>query len=166
RGLASTTLAGRVIDSSRPPAAAADDDDPDDEPAAIPAEAEELLAEAELDFGEAEGLLASEPNDDFRFALLVNRGTMWFLRRRWDAAEADLAVAVRARKGDYLVASTLAQVYQKKGDPARAIETFGRAIAQRPDVAALYRGRAQEIGRASCREGGGRGGGVQARREE
>src|SRR5262249_45599534 len=42
----------------------------------------------------------------------------------------------------YLAYANLAQVDQRRGKPDEAVAEFGRAIAVRPDLAALYRGRA------------------------
>src|SRR5262249_9089819 len=50
--------------------------------------------------------------------------------------------AVRLDGRHYLAYANLAQVYQRQGKPDAAVAQFGRAIAARPDMAALYRGRA------------------------
>jgi tetratricopeptide (TPR) repeat protein len=97
---------------------------------------------AEADYRTAEGLLATAPNAELRYVLLVNRGLLRLERREWVGAVADLEAAVRLDGRHYLAYATLAQVYQRWGKPDEAVAQFDRAIAARPEMAALYRGRA------------------------
>jgi tetratricopeptide (TPR) repeat protein len=97
---------------------------------------------AEADYRTAESLLANRPNPELRYVLLVNRGLLRLERRQWDGAVGDLEAAIRLNGRHYLAYANLAQVYQRWGKADEAVAQFGRAIAVRPDLAALYRGRA------------------------
>jgi tetratricopeptide (TPR) repeat protein/predicted Ser/Thr protein kinase len=98
---------------------------------------------AEADYRTAETLLAEAPDPELRYVLLVNRGLLRLERRDWDGAVNDLEAAIRLDGRHYLAYANLAQVYQRQGQPDAAVAQFGRAIAARPDLAALYRGRAE-----------------------
>jgi tetratricopeptide (TPR) repeat protein len=97
---------------------------------------------AEADYHTAEGLLAEAPNPELGYVILVNRGLLRLERRDWDAAVADFEAAIRLDGRHYLAFANLAQVYQRQDKPEAAVAEFSRAIAARPDMAALYRGRA------------------------
>jgi tetratricopeptide (TPR) repeat protein len=97
---------------------------------------------AEADYRTAEDLLAKAPNSELRYVLLVNRGLLRLERRQWDGAISDLEAAIRLDGRHYLAYATLAQVYQRQGKPDEAVAEFARAIALQPNMASLYRGRA------------------------
>ena len=105
-------------------------------------EAEHQLTSAESDYGRALQLLQQAPNDELRYALLVNRGLLWSQRRDWDRAVADLQAAIRLDGGQYQAHAVLAQVEQRQGKLDEAVAEFSRAIAICPNLAALYRDRA------------------------
>ena len=87
-------------------------------------------------------LLETKPDNVLRFALLVNRGSLFVQHEEWDKASADLEAAIKldGRRPEALV--NLARVYQSLLKPDAAFEQYSRAIALRPDWAALYRARA------------------------
>jgi eukaryotic-like serine/threonine-protein kinase len=94
------------------------------------------------DFDQVLELLAQKPDNLLSWVLLVNRGNLFVQHADWEKASADFQAAARldAHHIDSLVG--LAQVYQRQHKPDEAIEQFSRAIALKPDMAALYRGRA------------------------
>ena len=98
---------------------------------------------AEGDYGKAMSLLDQKPDADVLYTLLVNRGLLRFQRRDWDGAEADWRAAIRLDGRRFQAYAELAHVELRKGRPDEAVEQFGRAIALRPEQAALYRGRAE-----------------------
>jgi len=97
---------------------------------------------AEADYRKALLLLEQEPDDDLRYVLLINRGLLWFQRQDWDKAEEDWRAAIRLDGRRYQAYGELAQLYQRENRLDQAAEEFGRALALRPQVASLYRGRA------------------------
>ena len=97
---------------------------------------------AEADYRTAEDLLKKTPNAELRYVLLVNRGLLRLERREWNKAVEDLEAAIRLDGRHYLAYANLAMVYQRWDKPAEAISQFSRAIAVRPDMPSLYRGRA------------------------
>jgi serine/threonine protein kinase len=101
------------------------------------------LADAEADYGRALDLLQKKPNDDVRYAVLVNRGLLWLERRDWERAVADLQTAIGLDGRHYQAYETLAQVRRRQDRPDEAVELFSRAIALRPELAPLYRARAE-----------------------
>jgi serine/threonine protein kinase/predicted Zn-dependent protease len=101
------------------------------------------FGEAEADLQQALELLKRTPDDELQYALLVNRGLIRFQQDRLDQSEADFTAAIRLKKDRYIAYAELAHVYQKRGKSAEAIEQFARAIDVKPDVSALYRGRAE-----------------------
>jgi len=109
--------------------------------------AEFEFEEAEADFQEALVRLERTPDDELHYQLLVNRGRFRFERGRLDQAAADYQEAIRLKKDVYLAHADLAQVYQKQAKPTEALEQFTRAIALKPDFAAVYRGRAELLGK-------------------
>jgi len=106
------------------------------------AEVQSQLKAAEADFTRALRLLEQRPNDELQYVLLVNRGLLWLERREWNKAVADLEAAIRLNGARWQAFEMLAQVYDRQGKPDQAIEQFTRAIALKPDLAALYRARA------------------------
>ena len=78
-----------------------------------------------------------------RYVLLVNRGLLRWQRRDLDRAVADLREAIRLDPHHYQAHAGLAQVLRQQGKPDEAVEQFTQAIALRPDLAPLYRGRAE-----------------------
>jgi eukaryotic-like serine/threonine-protein kinase len=106
-------------------------------------EAQVQLKAAEADYNKALELLEKRPNDELQYALLVNRGLLWLERREWSKAIADLQSAIRLNAAQWQAHEMLAQVYDREGKPDLAIEQFTQAIARRPDLAALYRARAE-----------------------
>jgi serine/threonine protein kinase/lipoprotein NlpI len=110
--------------------------------ATLRTEAELQFEAAEADYRKALNLLQQSPNDELRYALLVNRGLLRSQRRQWDAAVADLQAAIQLDGRRYQAFAELALAYQRRGKPDLAIAQFDRAIALAPGQAALYRGRA------------------------
>jgi tetratricopeptide (TPR) repeat protein len=98
--------------------------------------------EAEADFQEALARLERSPDDELHYEVLVNRAYFRVQRGRLDQAAADYQAAIRLKEDLFLAHADLALVYQKQEKPAEAIEQLTRAIALKPDQAALYRGRA------------------------
>jgi tetratricopeptide (TPR) repeat protein len=105
-------------------------------------EIELQLQAAEKDYKRALELLESAPNNDLRYALLVNRGWLWHERQAWDKAAADLQAAIQLDDRRWQAFEALAQVYARQDRSDEATGQFTRAIALRPDWAPLYRGRA------------------------
>jgi tetratricopeptide (TPR) repeat protein len=104
-------------------------------------EAEMFADAAASDYRRAEKLLDQRPNVDLRFSLLVNRGLLGLQRLDYEKAASDLHAAIKL-KDQYEGYALLARVYQKQGEPDLAIEQLGKAIERRPDLAGLYRSRA------------------------
>jgi tetratricopeptide (TPR) repeat protein len=102
----------------------------------------EQLDAAEADYGRAMGLLDRNPNDDLRYAVLVNRGLLGLDRKELGAAAGYLQTAIRLNGREMEAYAGLAEVYQRQGKPDEAVEQYDRAIALRPDWPPLYRGRA------------------------
>ena len=100
------------------------------------------LDNADRDFQKAGELLERRPNDDLRYALLVNRGLLWRKWRDWDRAVADLRAAIQLRENHYEAYAQLAQIYQMQGKLDETVEQLDRAIERRNDMAELYRQRA------------------------
>ena len=114
-----------------------------------PDEARGLRREAEADFEAAEAdyahALSQHPDDDYRYALLVNRGGMELQARRLDPSRADLEAAIRLRPETYNAHAHLAQLDRLQNRLDDAYVGFTRAIARTSDPAALatlYRNRA------------------------
>ena len=114
---------------------------PSDEPA-LRAEAKLQLDAASADYRRAFELLDSQGGARLRFPLLVNQGLLRLERGEFGPAEADLNAASRLDASRLEPLLALAQVYLKQGKPDQAFDQFSRAIALKPDLAALYRGRA------------------------
>jgi eukaryotic-like serine/threonine-protein kinase len=105
-------------------------------------EIQSQLKAAEADFTRALELLKQRPNDELQYALLVNRGLLWFERREWDKAVTDLKSAIQLNKQGWQAVEVLAQIYLRQDKPDQSIEQFTRAITLKPNLAALYRARA------------------------
>jgi serine/threonine protein kinase/tetratricopeptide (TPR) repeat protein len=105
-------------------------------------EAQVHLKAAQSDYDTALELLKKRPNDELRYALLVNFGLLWLERKEWDKAVADLESAIRLEPAQWQAHEMLAQVYDRDGKPDLAIEQFTQAIGLSPEMAALYRARA------------------------
>lgn len=108
--------------------------------------ATEQFEAAEADYRKALGLLHPGSRDDeLRYVLLVNRGVIRLERDELSAAAEDLQEAERLDKGRFEAFNDLGQVYRRQGRADDAREQFGRAIALRPALAALYRSRADVL---------------------
>ena len=105
--------------------------------------AEDHFAAAEEDYARALELLERKPVAELRYVLLVNRGLLRWQRRDLDRAVTDLQEAIRFDPRLYHAHAGLAQVLRQQGKPDEAVEQFTQAIALRPDLAPLYRGRAE-----------------------
>jgi serine/threonine protein kinase/tetratricopeptide (TPR) repeat protein len=105
-------------------------------------EIQRQLHAAETDFNKALKLLDASPNDDLRYAVLVDRGLLWFERADGAKAASDLQAAIRLDSRRWNAFLSLAKVYAEQNTPGLAIEQLNRAIGLRPDVAVLYRERA------------------------
>src|SRR5262249_48366469 len=106
--------------------------------------------DAEDDYRRALARLEVEPNDELRYELLVNRGTLRLLRGERDRAAVDLRAAIQLDGRPYLAYATLARIYRDLGQPDEATADYSRAIERRPDWAPLYRERAYaELARQS-----------------
>jgi tetratricopeptide (TPR) repeat protein len=108
----------------------------------IEAGAEAQFEAGEADFREALVRLDKAPNDALRYAVLVDRALMRYQRGQLDAAAADLRAAIQLNGRYYNAVASLAQVLQQQKKWDEAVDQFTRAIALKPDLAALYRGRA------------------------
>ena len=105
--------------------------------------AEDHFAAAEEDYAKALELLERKPVAELRYVLLVNRGLLRWQHHNPDRAVADLREAIRLDARPYQAHAGLAQVLWQQEQADEAIEQFTQAIALRPDLAALYRGRAE-----------------------
>jgi serine/threonine protein kinase/Tfp pilus assembly protein PilF len=110
--------------------------------AMLRAEIELQYSAAASDYARALALLDKRPNDELRYALLVNRGSLWLRRGEWDKAVADLEAAIALDARQWQAFQNLALVYQQQRKLDRAIDQLTRAIKLRPASAALYRLRA------------------------
>ena len=109
---------------------------------ALRAEAELQLDAALADYRRASELLDSQGGALLRFPLLVNQGLLRLERGEFGPAEADLNAASRLDPSRLEPLLALAKVHLKQGKPDLAFEQFSRAIALKPGLAELYRGRA------------------------
>ena len=108
----------------------------------IQEQADSHFADAVSDYNRALGLLDRKPDDALRYAVLENRGVLRLLRRDLDKAAQDFQAAIRLDERSYVAYASLADVLWKKGQPEEAVAEYGKAIARKPDMAALYRDRA------------------------
>jgi len=106
---------------------------------ALEAEAEAQFEAAEADYRTALGL---NPDDDARYAVLVNRGVLRVRSLRLDEAVVDLREAVRLRPDHFAAYVPLGQAYGKQGRVDDAVEQFTKGLAIKPDLPALRRCRA------------------------
>src|SRR5262249_3380270 len=83
---------------------------------------------AEEDFGKALKALEREPNDDARYAILVNRAGVFRLPKKLPQAETDLQQAIKLRPAQYRAHANLARVYQDAERFADAVKQLDRAI--------------------------------------
>ncbi len=104
-------------------------------------EAQAQLKACETDYAKALDLLARNPNDHLRYALLVNRGLLWLERRESDRAVADLQAAIRLDGNVYPAYESLAVAFERQNKPDKAVAAITRAIELQPKLAKLYRGR-------------------------
>ena len=109
----------------------------------LPGKAEDHFAAAEEDYARALELLERKPVAELRYVLLVNRGLLRWQRHDLDRAVTDLREAIRFDARLYQAHAGLAQVLRQQEKPDEAVAQFTQAIALRPDLAALYRGRAE-----------------------
>ncbi len=100
------------------------------------------LDDAAGDYRRARELLEEKPNNDLRYALLVNGGLLELESRHFQKAESDLQAAIRLNAHRLEAYAALALVYQQQDKLDQAIEQYSRAVATAPDSPALYRGRA------------------------
>ncbi len=112
----------------------------------LPSRADALKVEAEAHFEAAEADFRKALNcglvGDLRYALHMNRGVLRFQRLRLDEAVADFERAAALDPTRYHAFASLASVLSKQGRRDEAIGRLDRAIALKPDLAALYRDRA------------------------
>jgi tetratricopeptide (TPR) repeat protein len=101
------------------------------------------LDEAEADYAKAQELLAWRPSDELQYALLVNRGVLALERGDFDKAAGLLEAAIRRDGRQFPAYVALAHVYTKQSKLEAAFGELSRAIALRPNLASLYRDRAQ-----------------------
>ncbi len=115
----------------------------------LPLEARALRAEAQLqldaaaaDYRRAFALLDPRAGADLRYPLLVNQGLLRLERGELGPAEADLVAAIGLDASRFEAFLAQAHVYLKQGKPDQAFDQLSRAIALKPEWAALYRARA------------------------
>ena len=114
--------------------------------ARLPSRADALKAEADAHFEAAEADFRKALDrglvGDLRYALHMNRGVLRFQRLRLDEAVADFERAAALDPTRYHAFASLASALSKQGRRDEAIGPLDRAIALKPDLAALYRARA------------------------
>ena len=103
------------------------------------AKAGDQFAAAEADYRRAQELGLE---GDLLYALFMNRGVLRYQREAPAEAAADFRRAIALAPGRYNAYESLAQALHDEGRPDEAIEQLDRAIARKPDHAALYRDRA------------------------
>ncbi len=111
--------------------------------AVLHSKADFQFAESDQDFQQALTILKTQPNDELMYILRVNRGVTYFLRGDYDAAVTDFQDAIRLKPESFQAHAELAFVYKKREQRKEAIDQFTRAIELNPDLAALYRARAE-----------------------
>jgi eukaryotic-like serine/threonine-protein kinase len=115
---------------------------PNPPPALLELAAERFKA-AELDYDKALELLAAPNSDpDLKYALLVNRGSIWIERQDLTAATADFQAAIAQNSKRFDAYTGLAYVYQQQGKTDLALTQLTTAIELKPQQAALHRARA------------------------
>jgi tetratricopeptide (TPR) repeat protein len=103
---------------------------------------------AAADFGAALELIDRGPNDEARYTVLVNRGTLYHRQQQPERAIADLRQASAMRPQAYQPFANLAAVHEQQKQPDLAVEQMNHAIvraeAAGPRVLAmLHRNRAK-----------------------
>ncbi|MGE3804397.1 MAG: protein kinase [Gemmataceae bacterium] len=98
-----------------------------------------LFEAAEADYRR---VLQMNPDEDLRYILLLNRGTMRFQRQALAGAEADFLEAIQLKPEQFNAYASLAQVRKQQDQLEEAARQLTRAIKLEPELAALYRTRA------------------------
>jgi tetratricopeptide (TPR) repeat protein len=98
------------------------------------------LAAAEADFDSA---LARRPDADARYGIYANRATLRLRQGRLTDAIADLGAAIELKPDHYQAYFNLAQVYRQQKDWNAAAGQLRLALEKAPELATLYRVRAQ-----------------------
>jgi tetratricopeptide (TPR) repeat protein len=83
-----------------------------------------------------------DPEGSLRYALLTNRGFVRFKNRKVDDAVRDLREAIQLSPEQHNAYVNLAQIYREQHELEEALGQLDRAIALKPEIAALYRTRA------------------------
>ncbi len=97
---------------------------------------------ADADYRRAMKLLETKPNDELRYAVLINRGVLRLRGGDLDEAAGLLEQAIRADPRPYSAHAELAAVRRMQGRTGESLAHFTRAIERKPELAALYRDRA------------------------
>jgi tetratricopeptide (TPR) repeat protein len=97
------------------------------------------LTEAEADFATA---LELDSRVAVRYAVLANRGVLWYRFGKLEQAAADLDEAICLRPTWLQAHVTLAQIYQKQKKWKEAASELSTAVRLAPDQPAIYRTRA------------------------
>jgi eukaryotic-like serine/threonine-protein kinase len=112
--------------------------------ASRPTAARTEYEKAETDYQQALDLLESQPNDDLRYVVLVNRGLLRLQFDETNNAKADLRSAIKlaetmrgARRVEAHAA--LAELLRREGQLDEALGWYDKAIELRPDWAPLSR---------------------------
>ena len=113
--------------------------------ASTPEDARAGAEMAEADFRRAAEILDRKPNIELRYILLVNHAVLDYRRKRYDDAASSLLQAIALDGRKFPAYATLAAVRRAQGKTREALEQFSRAIERRPQMAALYRGRAEAV---------------------
>jgi serine/threonine protein kinase/tetratricopeptide (TPR) repeat protein len=105
-------------------------------------------AAREFELAEADyrAVLARKPDNELRYALMVNRGGMYLQAGRFDESLADLNQAIQLQPDLYQAHASLAQLYQRQDRRDDAAREFARAIERTGDTAIrveLHRSRAR-----------------------
>jgi tetratricopeptide (TPR) repeat protein len=98
---------------------------------------------AEADLKTALQLLQAHPSNDARHVLYATRGVLSLEQGQLGKAVDDLQVAIQLKPHEYQAYVTLAYVYQKQKEWDKAQAQLDKAIQLEPELAILYRFRAQ-----------------------
>ena len=100
---------------------------------------------AEKDYQRATNVLKPKPgtNDELRYALLLNQGSLALLRDQPEKAVEHLGAAIQLKPREVPAYTTLGRVYLKQDQPDQAREQWTRAINLAPNRAEFFRGRAE-----------------------
>jgi tetratricopeptide (TPR) repeat protein/tRNA A-37 threonylcarbamoyl transferase component Bud32 len=112
---------------------------------------------AEEDSHKALSLLSNNPDDEVRYAVLVNRGALRQRQRKYSSAETDLRQAIRLKPEKYQAYVNLAQVYQQQTKLNEAVEQLNEAFRvgrqlEAPALALLHHHRARVRGELGQRD--------------